>query len=63
MYINASLIREARMIFQHLMQRSPGEPRARKAQKQLCARCLGLGVDRPAVTMFEGTALCRNHVR
>jgi len=62
MYVNASLIREARMIFQHLMQRSSGEPRVKKTQKQLCARCLGMKRDTPAVTMFEGTALCRSHI-
>lgn len=61
MYVNASLIREARMIFQHFMQRSPGAPR-KSAPTQLCARCLGLGTDRPAVTMCQGTAVCRNHV-
>lgn len=80
--VNASLIREVRMIAQQFFRSKEnstfwesyhGKAPAAAAQVQVqysplkCARCVGNRLKNPkdakdAITIFEGTALCQDHV-
>lgn len=69
-HMNASLIREVRMIAQQFFQtkrdenfwssRSP-QPKAAPALVLKCARC-PRGNRRNAISLFEGTAVCEEHL-
>lgn len=78
--LNASLIREVRMIAQQFFRSKEnstfwesyhGKAPAAKVQVQYsplkCARCVGNRLKDPkdakdAITIFEGTALCQDHI-
>lgn len=62
MYINASLIREIRMAYQHLFGRSPGMATSYSTLK--CSFCLRNEKKKPqdAITVRNGNALCATHI-
>lgn len=72
--VNASLIRELRMIAQNFFRHKEdmsfwgSRSSAPSAPAMKCARCLGTKKGNPqlrvndAVTIFDGTALCEAHV-
>lgn len=68
MYINASLIREARMIYQHLFGRPPGQSKAQSASMHFpalkCGFCIVVRKKRPedALTIVNGQAVCHDHM-
>lgn len=66
-YINASLIREARMIYQNIFGRAPG-PRGQSAAMHTstlkCSFCINVRKKRPddAITVINGQAACHDHM-
>lgn len=62
MYVNASLIRELRMLAQHAFQRSPGTPR-QTTSTLVCAKCIRARkvIPRKAITIASGDAVCKEH--
>lgn len=67
MYINASLIREARMIYQNVFGRAPG-PQPKSAAMHFptvkCGFCIIVRKKRPedALTIVNGHACCHDHM-
>lgn len=62
--INASLLREARMIYQHLFRKSPGSIPFQQQESSLsCAFCIQVRRGKPekAITIMNGQAVCRAH--
>lgn len=65
MYINASLIREARMIYQNIFGRGPaGNVRSESMPTLKCAFCIVIRKRKPenAITTVNGQAVCHDHM-
>lgn len=68
MYINASLIREARMIYQNIFGRAPAGPKAKSASLHFptlkCGFCITVRKRKPedAITVVNGQACCHDHM-
>jgi hypothetical protein len=66
-YINASLIRELRMMYQHAHTALSGGsgPRGRTAKPMtslLCLPCLRRHKNRAAIAVYDGETVCRDHL-